>query len=137
MKFSRTHKFFQEQTAISFAKELKDQLNIDATIKDNVVTYELSCAAMDEPEKTLSVNMFFDYMKYFEEDMRRYMKYLANDINYLFEMFHTHSKGHLPPITSAGKMQEALKTLGIENDFEVKKPVIYSTASVIELDLNK
>jgi hypothetical protein len=35
------------------------------------------------------------------------------------------SKGHLPPIADAGMMKKVLKSLGLEESYEVKAPTIY------------
>lgn len=39
------------------------------------------------------------------------------------------NNGHIPPIKGTEKMEKALKVLGIDKDYEILKPVIYSTAS--------
>lgn len=35
-------------------------------------------------------------------------------------------KGHLPPIVGAGRMQKALKAVGLDDDYDVQKKTIYA-----------
>lgn len=39
------------------------------------------------------------------------------------------TKGHIPPILGAEKMQNAMETLGISEDYDLQKPVVYVRAS--------
>lgn len=59
---------------------------------------------------------------------------LAWQIDYLSSNFYsyasTHSQGHLPPINGADKMEQALKKLGIDGDYNVVKPTIYASNKV-------
>jgi hypothetical protein len=43
------------------------------------------------------------------------------------EMWRHMSDGHLPPIKGAGKMEKALDTLGMSDDYAVYKPMISAT----------
>ena len=47
----------------------------------------------------------------------------------MYRMFDEHSKGHLPKIHGAEKMQNALETLGIDGDYSVQKPTIWVQAN--------
>lgn len=38
-----------------------------------------------------------------------------------------HSKNHMPPFKSATQLKAFLKTCGMEDDYEVQKPVIYAS----------
>lgn len=75
------------------------------------------------------------------ENMRYELNWLASEVRYLEEAFYKHNKGHLPPIKSAGKMEKALNTLGIGEDYEVEKKRIFASASIdtkngsVEIDL--
>lgn len=52
------------------------------------------------------------------------IKYIYQVEDSLWNYRIEHAKGHLPQIKGAGKMQKALKTLGMEDDYEVTKPMI-------------
>ena len=44
-----------------------------------------------------------------------------------------HTKNHLPNPASAPEMEKALNGLGLADNFEVKRPVVYVDASTKEL----
>lgn len=53
---------------------------------------------------------------------------IARDYYSLWEKLYDHmNKGHIPEIVGADKMGKALKALGLDGDFEVKKNVIYAS----------
>lgn len=65
-------------------------------------------------------------------------EYLYSLVNYLFSYIESlemafskysyrHAEGHLPPILGAEKMQTALNKLGVGEDYEIRKPVIYAS----------
>ena len=53
------------------------------------------------------------------------IKWLREDMNWTLKRFTDHLKGHLPPILDAGKMQGAIKALGMDDSYEVKKASVY------------
>jgi adenylate cyclase class IV len=54
------------------------------------------------------------------------LRWLREDLNYLRESFYKHKEGgHLPPITTVEQLSRALKVLGLEEEYEVKKKQIY------------
>lgn len=82
-----------------------------------------------------------DSMSYKYQDLRDYtIQHIQNDVSNLYDMHYKHLEGHLPKISGAEKMQDALKALGLEKDYEVLKPVLYSFASsnkFIEVEYKK
>ena len=52
------------------------------------------------------------------------MKYVFALEDQLWNYQSQHRQGHLPPIKGAGKMQKILKTLDMDDDYEVEKPSI-------------
>lgn len=52
----------------------------------------------------------------------------------LYSLFWEHEEGHLPPIKGAGSMEQALKALGLDADYEVRKPVVFAKNN-IKVDL--
>ena len=67
-----------------------------------------------------------DYLYYMVDVLYRYIESVSSD---LWRYQWQHQEGHLPPIIGAEKLTNALKALGLEKDYEVKKPVIYASAS--------
>jgi len=67
-----------------------------------------------------------------DDQEKEFMKQMVNNIadyifaieNQMYKMHQNHQIGHLPAIKSPGKMQKALKTLGVDDDYEVAKPLI-------------
>lgn len=65
------------------------------------------------------------------------VRWMQEDVRYLADDFSEHREGHLPPIYGADKMEHALKALGVANDYEVRKPVIFASTNkgpVAEVD---
>lgn len=67
-----------------------------------------------------------DYLYYMVDMLYRYIESVGSD---LWRYQWQHQEGHLPPIVGAEKLTNALKALGLEKDYEVKKPVIYASTS--------
>lgn len=67
-----------------------------------------------------------DYLYWFTEYL---YKYVSNVESSFSDYVYNHAAGHLPKISGADKMQKALKTLGLEGDYEVIKPAVYVSAS--------
>jgi len=54
-------------------------------------------------------------------------EYIHDRINRLQQALYSHTeKGHLPPIEGAGRMQKALKAVGLDDDYQVQKKTIYA-----------
>jgi hypothetical protein len=54
------------------------------------------------------------------------LKWLSEDMRSLRERFFKHEMdGHLPPIKDAGQMKKALKSLGLEDSYNVQTPTVY------------
>jgi len=61
-------------------------------------------------------------------DISYSLQSLQRQIDWISQDFYKHSnEGHLPPIEGAEKMQNAMTKLGIDGDYEVRKPVIYAS----------
>jgi len=91
-------------------------------------------AALDEKAKQAKADMtekedenayLFDYLFQSISYMREYMYQLEDQL----WQHSSPSNGHLPKIKGAGKMESALKTLGLNDDYDVQKPTIYASAS--------
>jgi len=69
-----------------------------------------------------------DRMNKMMKEMYRYMDYV---MGYIYEMeasgykqWERHNVGHIPSVKGAGKMQAVLEALGLDDDYEVYKPMI-------------
>lgn len=57
----------------------------------------------------------------------RALSYVHERMNQMEDMHHKHKDdGHIPPIKGAGNMKKVLAKLGMDEDYEVKCPVIYA-----------
>ena len=69
-----------------------------------------------------------------EDLLFRLISGVHNRISYLEDGFYDwaydhQSNGHLPKILGAGKMEKALDKLGLSDDYDVRKPVVYASIS--------
>lgn len=75
-----------------------------------------------------------EYFEYCIASLYDYVGYLERSIGNLQERLYDHtSNGHLPPIKSAGQLEKAIKVLGIGDDYQVVKPVIWAKKREIEV----
>lgn len=92
----------------------------------------------DEEEESCSkedLNQVVDVVYRISENLYAYISRIDE---YYWKMFSEHtSNGHLPPILGAEKMDAALKTLGINKDYDVQKKVIYASKNnyIIEAEM--
>lgn len=56
-------------------------------------------------------------------------QYIYSIEDSFYKRMDDHLAGHLPKINGAEKMQNALETLGISEDYDIQKPTIYVRAS--------
>lgn len=81
------------------------------------VAYIGDCA---NPSCTCDAKPSFDYVD-------SQVRYIYQELSYMREALYGHiSNGHLPPIEGAERLSKALKVLGLDGDYEVKKQVIYA-----------
>lgn len=107
-------------------KEFKKQLgDLEASFASFQKKYEESKgydSSCDSPEKHME-DALYSMMVYTDKRLREVVSY----ISHVEEALYQHkSAGHLPQIKSAGKMKNALDILGISDDYEVVKPVIFA-----------
>ena len=138
-----------KESAEKFSAHIKSERKLDSSVteKDGKfhVEYSIADCCYDQPKTgecctpTPSYDDLSRMASYIFKEMQYQMNWLWAEISYLRNSFYQHvDNGHLPPIKGAEKMEKALTALGIGGDYEVKKPVIYSSASTgkgILLDL--
>lgn len=64
------------------------------------------------------------YLYYMVEAMSSYLSYIESSF---YRYTQQHSQGHLPPINGAGQMENALKKLGMDSDYNVAKPTVFAS----------
>jgi hypothetical protein len=62
------------------------------------------------------------------DSLARYQQWTAQRMN-------QHEQGHLPPIKGPAAMTKALKTLGLDGDYDVAKQTIYASDGTVERHL--
>ena len=105
------------------------KLNLTPSLEKTEDGFEISYASyMQEPEETekeaKSEYMTYADMENYHKSMSYEMKFMREDIAYMYKGLAEHKKGHLPAINDAGKMKEALETLGLGDSYDVQKPTI-------------
>lgn len=140
MKFSFKSK--DKKLAESFQASLKTERQIESSLEKRgeefVVEYSTAdIGGMTREEccdKPVSKQEMYDLVSSMYSSMCAELNYrtdwMSREIRATNEFIYNHLNGHLPAIKGAEKMQKALDVLGIGADYEVKKPVIYSTASI-------
>lgn len=103
-------------------KELNEAAaSMQAEFKNKIETMKAdgykSADCCDENKMADIMNYCYNMFSSINERISR----LSND---MYDYQYRHSKGHLPPITSASAMKKGLKAFGIEDDYEILKPYI-------------
>lgn len=149
MEFSL--KFEKRNQAERLIEALKER-SIAAKIeeKDNQIEVKYFVAECYNEEKAKSdykkddavtqevlENMFSRFSRHIFQEMNWQIKWIQSEIRYLENAFYEHEKGHLPPINSAGKMEQALTVLGVSDDYQVSKPIVrsFATRGATNIDL--
>lgn len=114
-----------------FKSEAAAQKFVEAVGADNVEIVsptEVRATEFDAKEIEYLWNSMFSLAKNLYESIAEVEKALYDHVN----------SGHIPPIKGAGRMKEAIRRLGLEDDYEVVKPYIHSSASnIIEVTYKK
>lgn len=76
---------------------------------------------LNDQEKNL-----YSAIEYLYEDMDRRLKWVWEELNFLYNALNEHTKGHLPSNLTPSQLAEAIRILGLENDYEVEKRVLYA-----------
>jgi hypothetical protein len=84
--------------------------------------------AIKRLEECKAVQSSDDHMKNmrneFYDSMSRMWNYAYQIQSSFYNYASEHAKGHLPPIKTASQMEKCLKSMGMENDYQVYKPVL-------------
>lgn len=126
----RTITFLSKEIALAAVQDAPNFSIADACLQENDGKIEVSfalCDLHDEDKAPASVTWADMDSLYsaVRREMEYEMKWLREDLNYYFRKFEEHMKGHLPPILDAGKMEGAIKALGMSDSYEVKKVQVF------------
>lgn len=113
--------FPNKEVAKIFA-DIMDQKGSIEKNKDGTVifAYEKS-----EQEKVISAENLHSSINAVYRYVDNEYRYLSERINRLAKAFSIHKQNHLPSPATASQMSKAVKALGMEDDYDVKKKTIY------------
>ena len=141
MRYALTFK--SKNTAEAFIKDLMEERGITAKLAEDTkknnysVAYDVDVDVsvdveqdkgreekefMTKPEVCALLSTFWSEFEYQQ-------KWLISWISSLDNAFWEHKQGHIPAINDAGKMEQALRALGLGDSYEVVKPTVYLKAS--------
>ena len=66
-------------------------------------------------------------MSYVREDFSRSLKYVREEMEYLFDRLYEHEKGHLPSNLTPGQLSNAIDVLGLSDDYQVQPRFLYAS----------
>ena len=122
-------------------KELQDKLSklkssfasLDKEYRESKGYVSLA-SPMENPKET-------DHMKEMQDTMYQMIRGVYQYIYSLEDYLYNHiSKGHIPPIVGAEKMNKALSALGLDGDYKVEKRTLYASIGkqkTIEIEYKK
>ena len=90
------------------------------------VAYESPAGCSDKEEKSMSMEDVYAVVRSVASEYDYQLKWMREDAAYTREALYKHmNNGHLPAIKDSGKMEEALKALGLANSYSVAKPTVW------------
>ena len=119
-------------------KQLLDELDsADAKFKQS--TEELGEAIRANNLNTSEPTVTFSDLSRLADSLGNAYKILSDRINNVREELYNHYDGHLPKIPSSSQMKTALKSMGLSDEYEVQKKVIFAnkgTNHIAEISIN-
>jgi hypothetical protein len=110
---------------------------MDNDFKKNLDSLKTSIAATQEKIQEVKANddmqSMCSKMEYMMQEMGYIYRYASAVEDMVWKYMEKHSKGHLPPIVGAERMQKALKSIGMDGDYDVIKSVIFASKKQGEL----
>jgi len=122
-------KFSNSIVAEIFQKEQKVEGSIEEN-SDGTVT--LAYDYSDRPEGSVTSSYEIDEkiarcMEGMSSSINKELSWMNQRIDYLAKALYEHKEGHLPNPQTPSQMQTAIETLGMGEDYEVKKRTIYAS----------
>ena len=135
MKFSFTFKNKSLATRFTGALEERKATSIESQEdEDGNILISYAMADCQEDKKSYSeedidervYSIVSDFAEYMMKEMQWQMNWVNSELDYLYSEFYKHQQGHIPKISSPSQMSAALKTLGLDGDYDVMKKVVYA-----------
>lgn len=112
-KMNISHTFTNNEVALA-AHEQALQNDPNASLNEQLC---LSFAYTDSPEAPS--------MQDFMNSVEARLRWMQEDMNYSLNAYRDHLNGHIPAIKDAGRMNDVLKKLGLDDAFEVEKHRVF------------
>ena len=122
-------KKFSLQTMEMAEAAVKDAPNFGLSAKieqdDGEISVAYECKSETVEKESLSMENVYSIVRSVYSECEYQMKWLREDLGYMRQSFAAHMKGHLPAVLDAGKMEGAIKALGLADSYNVSKPTIW------------
>jgi hypothetical protein len=122
-------KKFSLQTMEMAEAAVKDAPNFGLSAKieqdDGEISVAYECKSETAEKESLSMENVYSIVRSVYSECEYQMKWLREDLGYMRQSFAAHMKGHLPAVLDAGKMEGAIKALGLADSYNVSKPTIW------------
>lgn len=96
--------------------------------KDGEISIAYDSPAMCDNKETKAVSMedVYAVMRSVASSYEYELKWLREDMSYTRDAFFKHvNNGHIPAILDGGIMKKALKSLGLEDSYQVSIPTVF------------
>lgn len=120
---NRKFEVFSKEVALAALEEGR-KLNLAPSLKEEDGKFEISYAYGEPATKEDYVS--WSSLEGYMQSIGYELKYMREDLRFMEQRLYKHmDNGHLPPIKDAGKMEAALKVLGLSDSYTVSKPSVY------------
>jgi uncharacterized membrane protein YkoI len=90
------------------------------------VAYESPAMCGDKETKAVSMEDVYAMVSSVAREYEYQLKWMREDMSYTRDTLYKHvNNGHIPAITDAGIMKKALKSLGLEDSYQVSTPTVF------------
>jgi hypothetical protein len=80
----------------------------------------------DKETKAVSMEDVYAMVSSVAREYEYQLKWMREDMSYTRDTLYKHvNNGHIPAITDAGIMKKALKSLGLEDSYQVSTPTVF------------
>lgn len=69
-------------------------------------------------------------MQCYIDDLNYCVRSISNQLQYLWQAFQDHMKGHLPAVKSTEQLQRAIDVLGLGDEYDVQKQTVYARRGI-------
>jgi hypothetical protein len=97
--------------------------------KANRIKVEQIVAQMSTASEVPEVAKVNDMLRAFAQQIMSNFDYYDRQMQYIYKMIDEHSQGHLPKINSSVQMKKAIGNLGLGDEYDVAKKVVYARST--------